>query len=172
MIICRNLCTSQQACCVVLTSFHGHCLLIRLCDCEQLICSTNVWLCLLITLIIVGPIFWFVHINSSVYKYLDAVNEFGFFKLQYCVFFCYSSLLQQGCPAVPLADSGRIFAGFWLLFTIIMTVTYMGNLFAFLFSPQIEFPINTLDEVITKSNSWGVLGGSVIEHYLQVFTVP
>ena len=49
IIICRNLCTSLQTCCVVLTSFHGHCLLIRLCDCEQLICSTNVCLCLLIS---------------------------------------------------------------------------------------------------------------------------
>ena len=130
--------------------------------------SPFVWLCLFISLILVGPIFWVVHTSTPAYEYMNAVNDFGFFKLQYCFFFCYSSLLQQGCPTVPVVDSGRIYAGFWLLFTIIMTVSYLGNIFAFLYSPQIEFPINTLDQVMTRSHSWGVLGGSVIENYLQV----
>merc|ERR1719500_806503 len=85
-------------------------------------------------------------------------------------------MMQQGAPTVPVADSGRIFTGFWLLFTIIISVTYMGNLFAFLFSPQIEFPINSLDIMVKKGAAegitWGVLGGSVIEQYLQTSTEP
>ena len=55
---------------------------------------------------------------------------------------------------------------------MVIVVTYAGNLFAFLFSPQIEFPINTVDELLekgeTEGTSWGVLGGSVIEQYLKV----
>lgn len=133
--------------------------------------SPFVWLCLGITTLIIGPIFWLVHTNSPAYKYNNTVSEVGFFKLHYCVFFCFGSLLQQGCPSVPVADSGRTFTGFWLLFTIIMTVTYMGNIFAFLYSPQIEFPKNTLDDVLEQSNSWGLLNGSAINHYLQVLLI-
>ena len=51
-----------------------------------------------------------------------------------------------------------------------VTVTcYSGNLVAFLTFPQIEFPVNDLETLVSKQNDyqWGFLGDSVIERYLQ-----
>ena len=51
-----------------------------------------------------------------------------------------------------------------------VTVTcYSGNLVAFLTFPQIEFPVNDLETLVSKQNDyqWGFLGDSVIERYLE-----
>ena len=55
---------------------------------------------------------------------------------------------------------------------IVTVTTYCGNLVAFLTFPQIEFPLNSIDEILKKGVeeglTWGLLGGSVIESYLMV----
>ena len=131
-----------------------------------------VWLCVTVVMLMMGPIIWIVHRNSYYYKHYDTVNEFGLFNMSNCVLYCYGAVLQQGGPTLPEANSGRLAVGFWWLFVMVIVVTYAGNLFAFLFSPQIEFPINTIEELLRKGKdegiSWGILGGSVIEHYLKV----
>ena len=131
-----------------------------------------VWLCVAVTQVLIGPLIWFIHRSSYYYVYTDSVTEFGFFDLSNVVLFCYGAMVQQGGSGVPEANSGRLAVGFWLLFTTIIIVSYAGNLFAFLFSPQIEFPTKDLDHILQKGQdegiTWGILGGSVIEQYLQV----
>ena len=121
---------------------------------------------------IIGPIFWLVHRSSYVYQYHDTVNEFGLFSMSNCVFYTYGAMLQQGGTLLPDADSGRVLIGFWWLFVIVTVTTYSGSLVAFLTFPQIERPISTVDQLIFRindgQNTLGLLGGSVIESYLQV----
>jgi len=68
-----------------------------------------VWLGIGVLTLLIGPFLYLVHRASPYYTYTETVNQFGFFNLPNCVFYCYGALLQQGALCCPWL----IPAGFW-----------------------------------------------------------
>ncbi|XP_063220917.1 ionotropic receptor 93a-like isoform X3 [Bacillus rossius redtenbacheri] len=131
--------------------------------------AAEVWLCIIVCVVTMGPLLMFFHLRSPYYDYHGKRGEGGLNSLHTCVWYMYGALLQQGGRHLPEADSGRILVGTWWLVVLVVVTTYCGNLVAFLTFPQYERAVASLDELLERPAgvSWGVLGGSDLADRLE-----
>ncbi|XP_025018417.1 ionotropic receptor 93a-like [Tetranychus urticae] len=119
--------------------------------------TLGTWICVILTMIVIGPVLWTVHRSSIYYDYYGLNDGKGFFKLSNCVWYCYGAMVQQGGDILPQAISGRVLIATWWLFVIVTVTTYSGNLVALLTFPKIIQPIQNAEDL---ANTWGVSAGA------------
>lgn len=56
----------------------------------------------------------------------------------------------------PPGTTLRLFSGFWLLFCLVVTVSYVSNLTAFLTVPALSPTVDTLEELVDSNFVWGI----------------
>ncbi|XP_011501036.1 PREDICTED: glutamate receptor ionotropic, delta-1, partial [Ceratosolen solmsi marchali] len=128
--------------------------------------TSETWGCLISSLILIGSILYLMVKFSP--RPSDIQDTIGFTTTWQCNWYIYGALLQQGGMHLPKADSARLIIGTWWLVVMVVVATYSGNLIAFLTFPRMDAPIDSVDDLLARSEefTWAFPNGSSIELYL------
>ncbi len=81
------------------------------------------------------------------------------------------SFVQSGGDYLPKSNPGRAYVWFWWVFSIILIVTYGGNLIAYLTVSKSEVPFRTVEDIINQDRyKWGTRYGTVYFNAFQVLS--
>ncbi|XP_071514341.1 glutamate receptor ionotropic, delta-2-like [Panulirus ornatus] len=78
-----------------------------------------------------------------------------FHQLGNAVLFIIEPMFQRGSRMDIIEVPGRVFSGFWFIFTMIVGISYSSSLTSFLIRPGLEKPIQDLRELVTSDIGWG-----------------
>ncbi|XP_064105031.1 uncharacterized protein LOC135214625 isoform X2 [Macrobrachium nipponense] len=103
-----------------------------------------VWICFVVTVAAAGPVYWFFHRLAG--------SDMSLFQSSFQMF---ASLINQSLQW-PQKSSVRIFSLFWILFSLLATVSYVCNLTAFLTVPALSPTVDNLEDLSHSSFVWGI----------------
>ncbi|KAK7073010.1 hypothetical protein SK128_012676 [Halocaridina rubra] len=103
-----------------------------------------VWICFAVAVTLAGPIYYFL---------LRTTNNPTYFTSS--AFVMFATLVNQGCRW-PQTTSVRVYCIFWIFFSMIATMSYVGNLTAFLTVPEMSPTVDNLEELSRSSFVWGI----------------
>lgn len=152
---------------ILLNYFHFQ--LIKNKNTKYLLRMLQTWVCLTITIVMIGPLLYVVNYLSPFNEHFQVIKKGGLFKIGNCFWYIYGALLQQGGLYLPKSDSGRIIIGTWWLVVLVVVTTYGGNLVAFLTFPKMETSLNTVHQLINNKDgfTWGLRTNTYLEKYLR-----
>ncbi|XP_068679093.1 glutamate receptor 4-like [Montipora foliosa] len=84
------------------------------------------------------------------------------------LWFAAGSILQQGADNTPKCASGRILAGAFWFFTMILISTYTANLAAYFTAKNTKSSINSLEDLANQNKiNYGVLNGGSLSTFFK-----
>ncbi|XP_011301130.1 glutamate receptor ionotropic, delta-2 [Fopius arisanus] len=113
--------------------------------------DTTVWICILISLLVIGPI---VFLFTSFRSYLWNRTKVDKYDFTSCVWFTYGALLKQGSSITPVNTSTRLVFATWWIFITILTSFYTANLTAFLTLSRFTLPYKSVEDIVKKKVPW------------------
>ncbi|XP_042858563.1 glutamate receptor ionotropic, delta-1-like, partial [Penaeus japonicus] len=132
--------------------------------------TAGVWLAVAAAVVTAGPFLTLVvkfcagSSNARVKWFQNIANA---------VMFTTQPVFQRGNHRDIVEAPGRVFVGFWLLFSMILGITYSSSLISFLVSPGLQEPIKNLEELVTSDIDWArVYYGGIQSTILEQATDP
>ncbi|KAK6637465.1 hypothetical protein RUM44_007882 [Polyplax serrata] len=117
----------------------------------------EVWVCILISLIIAGPVFYLItYIRARFERKRTPFQNIpeDQYTLNSCYWFAYGALMKQGSTLSPEHDSPRLFFATWWIFITILTSFYTANLTAFLTLSHFTLTIQTTEDIYRNHRHW------------------
>ncbi|XP_068223238.1 probable glutamate receptor [Palaemon carinicauda] len=104
-----------------------------------------VWAFFVLTVAAAGPVYWLLQ-RSAGNRHLSLFNA---------SFHMFASLITQS-RQWPQKSSVRVYSLFWILFSLVATVSYVCNLTAFLTVPALSPTVDNLEDLSHSSFVWGI----------------
>ncbi|XP_063862693.1 uncharacterized protein LOC135102011 isoform X3 [Scylla paramamosain] len=111
----------------------------------------EVWVAVVIVVAAAGP-FLCVLARICTDTYLSRVTWFH--HLGNSILFIVQPVLQRGGDRDIVIAPGRMFFGFWLVFAMIVGISYSSSLTSFLIMPGLQKPIENLHQLVTSDIGW------------------
>lgn len=106
-----------------------------------------VWLYILLSMVGNGIVWWLFGRKLERYGQFDRYRN--------CVLFSWYILLQGGIHVLPNSNTVRILVMSWILYAILMCVTYQSQLISILFKPIYEPQISNAEELLKSNLKFG-----------------
>ncbi|XP_044014294.1 ionotropic receptor 93a [Aphidius gifuensis] len=132
--------------------------------------STQAWICIVISIIVVGPVLWAVHFYSPRrLRSVDDENSKNPGSASDYMWYIYGALLQQGGMHLPKSNGARLVVATWWLVVMVVVATYSGSLVAFLTFPKMEPVVKTIDDLLERREelTWSIPKDSLLDDYIK-----
>ncbi|XP_042202981.1 glutamate receptor ionotropic, delta-1-like [Homarus americanus] len=111
----------------------------------------EVWLAVVASMVLAGPFLW------GLAKYCHGAHRphvAWFLQFDNALLFILEPLFQRGTKYDIRETPGRVFVGCWLVFTMIVGISYSSSLTSFLIMPGLQSPIQDLRQLVTSDIGW------------------
>ncbi|CAM4941620.1 unnamed protein product [Rotaria socialis] len=133
--------------------------------------SKEIWMCVAFAYIGVSVILFLVS-RFSPYEWSmknqETMQLSNKFSILNTLFFALAAFMQQGVDFIPRSISGRLVAGVWWYFSMILVSSYTANLAAFLTVKRMVTPIESVEDLARQTEiKYGVVRGGSTQAFFE-----
>ncbi|CAF1255961.1 unnamed protein product [Adineta steineri] len=133
--------------------------------------SKEIWMCVTFAYIGVSVILFLVSRFSPYEWSMEDEETFQLsnkFSILNTLFFALAAFMQQGVDFIPRSISGRLVAGVWWYFSMILVSSYTANLAAFLTVERMVTPIESVEDLARQTEiRYGIVRGGSTQTFFE-----
>ncbi|UJR15747.1 hypothetical protein I4U23_002682 [Adineta vaga] len=133
--------------------------------------SKEIWMCVTFAYIGVSVILFLVSRFSPYEWSMEDEETFQLsnkFSILNTLFFALAAFMQQGVDFIPRSISGRLVAGVWWYFSMILVSSYTANLAAFLTVERMVTPIESAEDLARQTKiRYGIVRGGSTQSFFE-----